>query len=116
MKLHERIVESLADVGPKVEDAVVDAMVTREVNKRSQAIVTVMDKLHRLENETKKISKPDQESYDGEGKLVSQTFSKEKAKAIKEHGEKVEKVRKALSKALDEGDYSLLYDLASKSE
>lgn len=114
MKLAERITESLAGLGPKVEDAVVDAMVTREVNKRSQAIVSVMDKLHRLENETKKINRPDQESFDGEGKLVSQTFSKEKTKAVKEHNEKVEKVRKALTKALDEGDYSLVYDLAGK--
>ena len=114
MKLSEKIAEGLANLGPKVEDSVVDAMVTREVNKRSQALVTVLDKLARLENEGKKINRPDQESFDGAGKLVSSTFSKEKTKAIKEHNEKIEKIQKALTKALDEGDYSIIYDLAGK--
>ncbi len=108
IKLQDKITAGLAGLGPKVEDAVVDAMVDREVNKRSQLLVTNLDHLARLKGELKKIDRADVETYDAEGKVASSSFTKERVKAIKEAKEKIEKLEKALTKAIDDGDFSNL--------
>ena len=106
----KRIATDIAKITPKVEDAVVDAMVKRELNKRTEAVVQVMDNLSKLEGDLRKI-KPDQVQIDDAGKEISSSFSKAKFEELKKHREKIEKHRNALTKALEKGDFGDLYNL-----
>lgn len=112
MELKVKIAEGLAACGPKVVDRVVETMVERETNKRSTALVTVLDLLAREELDLKKIDRPDTEAYDGEGKVVSSTYTKGRIEEIKKAKESIAKKQKAISDALEKNDYSGVYNYA----
>lgn len=108
--VHAKIAEQLSELSPKVENAVVDALVERELTKRSEAVVQCMDMLAKCEGDLRKI-KPDQVSYDGDGKEVSSTFSKNKFEEKKKLLERIEKLKNAITKAIEKGDFSDVYNL-----
>lgn len=110
--IRQKITQTLADIAPSVEAAVVDAMVDREIDKRSSAIVQVMDKLQRAENDLRKI-KPDLVSFDENRAPVSATWSKARLDERDKQVKFIEKLTNALNKALDKGDFGDVYNLAT---
>lgn len=117
MDIRSTIAATLTEVSKSnaVIDAVVDQFVTREVNKRSTAIVTILDLLSREKQNSYKL-KPDIETFDADGKVVSSGFSKTKAEEIKKNKELISKYENALTKALDKDDYSDVYNLANSGK
>lgn len=105
-----KVAETIANIAPKVEDKVVDALVDRELKRRSDALVSAMDKLDKMEKELSKI-KADQISFDEDGKVVSQTFSKAKKEEKDKLSQKVQKATNAINKALEKGDFGDVYNI-----
>jgi len=106
------VAEKIAEISPAVNDKVIDALVARELDKRSDAILAGLDKLNSLKNDLKKI-KPDVGGYfDEDGNETKpMQYSKAKFEELKKGKEQIDKVQKALDLAIDKGDMSKLYDL-----
>ena len=99
---------TIKDQNPEVRIAVVDHYVKTEIDNRVALVIKGMDNLKELNREMKKIQKPGVEEYDENGKVIRTAFTKEGSKAIKEHKEKIAKAEKALTAAVNDGDYELL--------
>jgi|CXWL01.1.fsa_nt_gi hypothetical protein len=113
--IRTKIAETISSIAPDVEEKIIEAFVNREVNKRSDAVVNALDLLSRAENDLRKI-KPDLIALDGDGKELSATFSKAKYEELKKSKEAIVKINKAIGNALDNSDYSLVYDLISSKD
>jgi hypothetical protein len=109
------IAEQISKIGPAVQGKIVDIMVERELDKRSTAFVQVMDKLSKLEKDMKKI-RPDMVFYNGEGKVASENFSKAKIDERGKLTQQIEKLTKALNKALEQEDFGDVYQLATSND
>lgn len=99
----------------QVTDSVVTEFVKRELNKRSTAIVTVLDLLSREKQNSYKL-KPDVQVFDIEGKVTSESYTKARTEEIKKNKELIEKYERALEKALDKDDYSDVYSIANSAK
>lgn len=114
ISVHAKVAEQISAINPKVEDKVVGVLVDRELTKRSDALVMVLDALAKLENDLKKL-KPDMEMYSPEdGSLAASAFSKIKNEEKKKLNEKITKYTNAINKALDKGDYGDVYNLKNQ--
>lgn len=107
--LQMKVAESIANLGPQTEDKVVDVLVQRELTKRSDGLVQAIDKLSKMENEFKKM-KPDVATFDDKGNKVSEYYSKTLTDQRKKHTEQTEKLKKAINKALETGEFSDVYN------
>lgn len=114
MEIRTKIAEQLSNISPKVENDVVETLVTREVFKRSAAIVQALEDLSDLEKNLKKI-KPDQSGFDVDGKVISETYSKTRLEELNKTKAKIDKYTKAIDNALN-GDLSDVYNLNSKKD
>lgn len=109
--IHEKVAERLSDISPAVTDKVVDLLVDKEVNKRVDNITQGLAKLDDLEKERRKHSKPDVQTYKEDLSPADPQFSKERVDAIQKLNQKIEKLTKALDKAIDAGDFGDLNNL-----
>lgn len=109
-KVAEMIKESGKD---RVEADVVEALVDRTIKKQADAMVQALDKLASMENDYKKIDKPDIIMKDADDKEISAAYSPARNKERKEAREKIGKLERAIEKAYEKGDYSELYNLVS---
>lgn len=109
-----KIAEQITNIAPKVEDSIVAVFVERELEKRSTATVKVLDDLLKLESTLKKI-RPDVKTYDADGKVTSESYSKAKADELKKTKERITKYTNALSKALEEGDFENVYNIKNQN-
>jgi DNA-directed RNA polymerase subunit F len=109
-----KVAEQIAQLGPSIEDKVVDALVTREKDKRSDALVKVVDLHSQAEKELKKI-KPDL-SYMDETNKVTLMYSKSQLEALNKAKAKVQKHVNAINKALEKKDFGDVYNLANGKE
>lgn len=110
MNIREKVGERLAQTGPEIEKRVIDHFAEIEVAKRSNAIVAAMEKLDANNKELNKLSKPDQVSYNLDGSIKEEAFSKERIDARAKLIEKNNKISKAIEKALG-GDYGDIFNL-----
>jgi predicted transcriptional regulator len=103
-----QVAQTLADVGKEqVRAAVVAKLVQDEVQSRTELVLKNLNDLSRLRNDLKKI-KPDQQSFDAQGKIVSETYSKSKLDELNKTNEQIAKLEKGLELALEKDDYSKL--------
>jgi len=106
----ERMRDSLTS--DRVEQSVVDALVDKELTKRTQAIVTCFENFQKLASELVKIDRPDQKVYDdGKEKLFMSSTRHEEIKKLRE---KIDKHERSLDKAV-KGDMKDVYDLNQQS-
>lgn len=98
--LKEQVSERIAALGPAVQEGVVTALVDQTKEKRVKAVLTALNLLEESQKELKKI-KPDQ-TFDGDGKVASETYSKANNDLRKKATEKVAKIEAALAAALGE--------------
>lgn len=114
ISVHAKVAEQIGAINPKVEDKVVGVLVERELTKRADALVVVLDGLSKLESDLKKI-RPDMEMYSpDDGSLAASAFSKAKNEEKKKMNEKIAKYTNAITKALDKGDYGDVYNLKNQ--
>lgn len=102
--INEQVAEKLAGISPTVSGKVVDLLVDKEVNRRVELITQGLGKLSEMERETRKLSKPDVETFNTDLTPATPQFSKARVDEIGKQRQKVEKLTKALDKAIDDGD------------
>lgn len=105
----DAVATSLTNLAPAIREQVVSIMVTREKDKRADAIVTAMDKLNTLVNARRKVAKPDIQTFNADRTIASEVYSKERIEELKKADEAIEKGEKVINKALD-GDMGDLYN------
>lgn len=110
--INEKIAEKIAGLVPIVENEVIDLLVAKELKKRSDAIVTAMGLLEVEERGFKRLV-PDSVTYDDNGTATSSGFTKGRIDERKKATVKMEKLTKAIEKAITKGDMSDVYNLAN---
>ncbi len=110
--IKETVAGRIASLSTAVEASVVDVLAEQVKEKRVKAILAGMDLKDATEKELKKI-KPDQQAFDKDNNLVSETFSKPASDNKKKAEEKLATIEKALNAALDTAapDYKKLFEL-----
>lgn len=108
--LREAVASQIAQINPVVGEKVVEHFVQTEINKRADAIVKGLDTLSNFQRERAKLAKPDQVSYNADRTVAAETYSKAKLDEIEKLDKKIEKLEKAINKAID-GDMGDLYNL-----
>jgi hypothetical protein len=98
-----------------MEKNVVDALIEKELSKRSAAFVICFENLQKLASDLNKINRPDIKTYAGtEGTAVHESYSETRMNEIKKLREKIDKYERSLDKAL-KGDMKDVYDLNQQS-
>lgn len=110
-----KVAESIAALGPQVHDKIVGVMVDREAERRSSAMVKVIDKLEGFEKDLLKL-KPDGATYDEKGNKITEYYSKQRTDERKKLGDKIAKWTAGINKALESNDYAKVYEFASGNE
>ena len=108
------VAERLGSSGTAVRERVIDTLVEREVVSRVEVLDKGLAKRSEYERELRKISKPDVETYDAEGKPVSATYSKARIDELKKSREQLTKLEGAIDKALVSNDFSKLREIVGK--
>jgi hypothetical protein len=98
--LKEQVAERIATLGPTVQDGVVSVLVEQVKEKRIKAVLTALSLLEDTQKELKKI-KPEQ-TFDGDGKVLTEFYTKATTEARKKLTEKITKIETALTQALSE--------------
>lgn len=116
MEIKELVANKIAQSGTTVANMVTDMLVSKEIEKRSQAIIASLVALEKVEKDLVSVSKPDvNELLDAEGKVVQPAaYSKSKLEQIKKAKEKVENLTKAINNCLEtntKDSYSKLENL-----
>ncbi len=109
-----KVATQVAKLGPSIEDKVVDVLVTRERDKRSEALVKVLDLHTQAEKDLKKIQ-PDL-SYMDDKENVTKMYSKGQLENLNKAKKKVENITSAINKALEKKDFGNVYNLAQGKE
>jgi hypothetical protein len=108
----EKVAEQIASSGENIKERVIQHLVAKEVERRSEAVIKALDSLDKLKREGLKI-KPDVVSYGDDGKIASQAWSKAKIDERNTNQSKIDKLQAALNKGLDEGDFASLFNLVN---
>ena len=105
------IADKLKASAPIVKESIIQQLVDAEILVRKELIITKgLNKLDELNKELKKL-KPDNISYDSEGKVLSETWTKAAVDNAKKIKDTITKVENAIEKALTENNYDLLRNL-----
>lgn len=104
------VAAKITALAPLVEDKVVDAIVDREVSKRSDALVKLIDAVDIFERDLKKV-KPKQ-TFDIDGKVISESYDKQTLEERNKLVKKISKYTTAISKALEKSDFGDAYNLS----
>ena len=110
--LMEAVASQISNVAPAVEEAVINVLVQRELKKRSDALVQGLDTVSKLQKDLVRI-KPDVVAYNAGGTIVSENYSKGKLDELHAANKKLGKLNSAIDKALNNADFSDLYNLLS---
>ena len=111
-KITEAVATSIKECAPKVEERIINALVEREVNRRSEAVVRVMDQISRDNGKLLRF-KPDLVTFNVDGTKATEAYSKEKLEERNKIVRAIDKASNAVSKALENGEYSDVYNLKS---
>jgi len=111
--LMKEVSEKVEMSSKSVKDKVVEMLAEKEVQARTDATMSVLSKLNETNKALNKV-KPDNVSYDQDGKEVSATYSKAKFDERKKLLETRDSLDKALTLALVKNDFSKVKELANK--
>lgn len=106
-----KVAEQITGLSPQVEDKVVGVLVGRELTRRSDALVKVMDAHEKLGKDMQRL-KPDQISYNEKGEKVAETFSKSKLDERAKLQKNIDKHANAINKALEKAEFGDVYNLS----
>lgn len=104
--MNKGVAEKIAGSTSKIVDSVVDQFVTQELNRRTDLLFKAVVECNKLRDDFKKI-KADVQTFDINGKVVTESWSKSKVDERKKASELLKKKEKVIEKALA-GDFSLL--------
>lgn len=112
MELKVLVAEKLASAGPSVKEKVLTNLFDKELDRRTAAVMKIVDKLDAFEKDLKKKEKGDIETFDAKGKALPAVFSKQRNEELKKLRENITKHEKALELAFDKSDFSKVLELA----
>lgn len=108
--------ERIKTSGTEVVSRLVNELVDIEVQARVKALREAVSAREVAEKTLNKIQ-PDQASYDANGNVVSNTFSKAKLEELRKAKENLKKIDEAIDKAVMNGDFSQVKNIkASPAE
>jgi uncharacterized membrane-anchored protein YjiN (DUF445 family) len=107
--INQQVAERIKTCAPDVEQRLVDHLVEKEVSRRVEVIGQALAKLDTMDRDRRKLAKPTTQSFNLDGSIASESYTKEALEALKKHDEKRSKLQRATDKALN-GD---LGDLGS---
>lgn len=108
----EAVAQKLSEISPVVNERVIDALVEREVEKRSKMIMDGLEKLRSLQTDLKKIKPDVGQCFDEDGNETKPTqYSKAKYEERKKVLEQINKIQTALELAVEKGDVTKLNEL-----
>lgn len=112
--LHEQVKIGLIGSNTVVRDKIVMSLVEAEVQRRVTATTTILERIDSLTSEARKI-KPSFTGYGADGKPVGEPiFTKDQAESLKKNREQAEKLEGAIAKALNDSDFSKVFELAAQ--
>jgi aconitase A len=101
------VVEKIKKSTPEVFDQVVEILAQEEIKERTKLVVDAFKKITTIEDEIKKV-RPDQSSYNQEGEVISESYSKIAFENLKKLNDKKIKLTTAIENAFKSLDYSML--------
>lgn len=109
--ISQRVASEVASVAstPAILDSVVKSLVSQEINRRSDALLKVINQAFSLKKELYKV-KPDILSYNVDGTVAQAAWSKPKLEEKKKLEEKLDKLDRAIAKAVEKGDYTDVFN------
>jgi hypothetical protein len=113
--INEQVAERIKGIAPDVENKVVDLLVDKEVNRRVEIITQGLGKLEELDRESRKLSKPDVETFGEDGNLSSSGYSKARKEEREKLAQRIDKLTKAVEKAVG-GDIGDLANLINQKQ
>jgi len=111
LTIRMKVAERIAEIIPRVETEVVEHMIQKEVDKRTNATIQVLAKLDDAERDLRKAG-PDVQQFDENGKKTHESFSKARIEQRNKLKGKIAKFTGAITKAYDKDDWSDLFNLA----
>lgn len=106
------VAEQLAKIAPRVIDIVASTLVNAGLTKRADGVTKCLAQLDKLEADKKKIDRPDQIFFNRDRSEKSENFSDARLKELEKIDQQIMKITKAVNKAIENGDYQDVYNLA----
>lgn len=111
LPIRVKIAEKLGGLGPSIESAVIEHLANEEVEKKKTTLVVALDALTKMENAHRRLLKPDLVFGNSEGGDKVEAFTPGRQEEIKKSKEKIEKMERAITKALEKGDFGDVLNL-----
>jgi hypothetical protein len=111
VEINKAIKERLLDENPKVRETYINQEVSNKITSRVALVQKAISKISELSKELLKV-KPDNVFLDVEGKVISESYTKETLEKKKKAEEQITKLENAISKAFEKADYGDLENLA----
>ena len=89
----------------EVKDRIIKDLADKIIIERTQLLSKVLEKRKEADKELKKINRPDQTQYDGNGKEIGSSYTKDLIDKIRKAREKLNRIDKAIKKAIEEANY-----------
>lgn len=110
--LLNQVADAIKNSDKTVQDKFTSLLVDKEINARVDMLDKAFTQLKETQSNLKKC-KPDQQSLDGSGKVVSETYTKAKFEERKKLMDQADLLEKMINKALS-GDWSKIKEKCSK--
>lgn len=111
IEMFDNLKTTIATSNSSVMDGVVKALADVEIQKRITTATKAFEEIKALDKTIKGLV-PDQEFFDGDGKLLSSSYTKAKSEELKKAKKRRKELDQALTLALsDKGDFSKLNNL-----
>lgn len=111
MDIKIQVAERLIGSSKSVKDKVLEVLTNKELERRTEACLKIIEKIEELDKQYKKESKPDIETYNEDGTVDKTSFSKEKVDSLRKLREQRVRFDDALKKALEQNDFSKALEL-----
>jgi putative heme degradation protein len=104
------VAEQISKSSPIVQTAVTDALVKKELDRRTETILKAYTDIGVKQKALNKL-RADVETFDEAGKALPKVFSKAQNEARKKMVESIDKVTKTVNAAFETNDFTKLYEL-----
>lgn len=111
MDIKNEIAERLVGSSEVVKEKVIDILFQKELDRRTDACLKVIEKLAELDKQYSKENKPDVVTYNEDGSIDKSSYSKDKVDALRKLREQRTNLDNALKKALVDNDFSKVLEL-----
>lgn len=112
MSVKELLDKKLESVGGVVKDSILSKLFDREVKKRTDACLVVLEKIESTEEKLKKLKVEDLVAYNEFGEPTQKAYSKARFDDIKRTTGELDKLNNALEMALENNDFSKVFKFA----